>query len=86
MEKGIEPDAFAWNAALIACGRANETASAVQVFQQMTEHGQKPGVVSYGALLSALEKGNLLENAEQVCLVDCNLVTICIRFVCLLAV
>ncbi|CAK9196766.1 unnamed protein product [Sphagnum troendelagicum] len=66
MEKGIEPDSFAWNAALIACGRANETASAVQVFQQMTEHGQKPGVVSYGALLSALEKGNLLENAEQV--------------------
>ncbi len=86
MEKGIEPDSFAWNAALIACGRANETASAVQVFQQMTEHGQKPGVVSYGALLSALEKGNLLENAEQVRLVDCNLVMICIRFECLLAV
>ncbi|KAG0578589.1 hypothetical protein KC19_4G035300 [Ceratodon purpureus] len=65
-EKGIEPDSFAWNAALIACARAHEPASAIEVFQKMTAHGQKPGVLSYGALLSALEKGNLNEKAEQV--------------------
>lgn len=65
-EKGIEPDSFAWNAALIACARAHEPASAIEVFQKMTAHGQKPGVLSYGALLSALEKGNLTEKAEQV--------------------
>ena len=65
-EKGIEPDSFAWNAALIACARAHEPASAIEVFQKMTVHGQKPGVLSYGALLSALEKGNLSERAEQV--------------------
>lgn len=65
-EKGIKPDAFAWNAALIACGRANEPTSAIQVFQNMTAQGQKPGVLSYGALLSALEKGGLFEKAEQV--------------------
>lgn len=65
-EKGIEPDSFAWNAALIACGRAHEPASAIEVFQKMTAHGQKPGVLSYGALLSALEKGDLTDKAEQV--------------------
>ncbi|KAG0594790.1 hypothetical protein M758_UG109900 [Ceratodon purpureus] len=64
-EKGIEPDMFAWNAALIACARAHEPASAIEVFQKMTAHGQKPGLLSYGALLSALEKGNLNEKAEQ---------------------
>lgn len=65
-EKGIEPDSFAWNAALIACGRASEPDSAIEVFQKMTAHGQKPGILSYGALLSALEKGGLIDKAEQV--------------------
>lgn len=65
-EKRIEPDSFAWNAALIACGRAHEPASAIEVFQKMTAHGQKPGILSYGALLSALEKGDLMDKAEQV--------------------
>lgn len=51
---------------MIACGRAHEPASAIGVFQKMTAHGQKPGVLSYGALLSALEKGDLIDKAEQV--------------------
>lgn len=74
-EKGIEPDSFAWNAALIACGRAHEPASAIEVFQQMTAHGQKPGVLSYGALLSALEKGDLIDKAEQVKLLALTFLT-----------
>uniref|UniRef100_A0A7I4D228 Pentacotripeptide-repeat region of PRORP domain-containing protein n=1 Tax=Physcomitrium patens TaxID=3218 RepID=A0A7I4D228_PHYPA len=65
-EKGIKPDSFAWNAALIACGRAHKPAAAIEVFQRMTAAGQQPGVLSYGALLSALEKGNLTSQAEQV--------------------
>ncbi|KAG0595785.1 hypothetical protein M758_UG197200 [Ceratodon purpureus] len=36
------------------------------MLQKMTAHGQKPGVLSYEALLSALEKENLNEKAEQV--------------------
>ncbi|KAG0627614.1 hypothetical protein M758_2G215400 [Ceratodon purpureus] len=55
-----------WDLCLPSCARAQEPASTIEMFQKMTAHGQKPGVLSYEALLSALEKENLNEKAEQV--------------------
>ncbi|CAI5494133.1 unnamed protein product [Closterium sp. Naga37s-1] len=63
---GLPPDAFAWRTALVTCAKANETASAIKVFEDMVETGVRANAVAYGALLSALEKGDLLEPAEAV--------------------
>ncbi|CAI5506590.1 unnamed protein product [Closterium sp. Naga37s-1] len=63
---GVPPDAFAWRTALVTCAKANETASAIKVFEDMVETGVRADAVAYGALLSALEKGDLLEPAEAV--------------------
>ncbi|CAI7731572.1 unnamed protein product [Closterium sp. NIES-54] len=63
---GLPPDAFAWRTVLVTCAKANETASAIKVFEDMVETGVRADAVAYGALLSALEKGDLLEPAEAV--------------------
>ncbi|CAI5511970.1 unnamed protein product [Closterium sp. Naga37s-1] len=63
---GLPPDAYAWRTALVTCAKANETASAIKVFEDMVETGVRADAVAYGALLSALEKGDLLEPAEAV--------------------
>lgn len=63
---GIFPDKYAWDTALVACAMRVDPGSAVHVFQKMIEKGQQPNVLSYGALLTTLEKGGLYEKAEQV--------------------
>ncbi|KAL2620471.1 hypothetical protein R1flu_000676 [Riccia fluitans] len=66
IQRGVEPDRFSWNAALIACSKAGEMDAAIIVFKRMIEWGQRPGVLSYGALLSALEKSNHFAGARMV--------------------
>ncbi|KAJ7520118.1 hypothetical protein O6H91_20G067100 [Diphasiastrum complanatum] len=66
IDKGIEPDTYAWNITLAACAKAGKATAAVEAFQKMIERGAMPDVYSYGALLSALEKESLEEKAEQV--------------------
>lgn len=63
---GILPDRFAWDTALVTCAKKVDPEAAVLCFQKMIEQGQHPSILSYGALLSALEKGALFEKAEQV--------------------
>ncbi|KAG2335151.1 hypothetical protein Bca52824_006331 [Brassica carinata] len=65
-DKGIKPQSRHWNAVLVACSKASETAAAIQIFKAMVENGEKPTVISYGALLSALEKGKLYDEAFKV--------------------
>lgn len=64
--KGLKPGSREWNAVLVACSKASETAAAVQIFRRMVEQGEKPTILSYGALLSALEKGKMYDEALQV--------------------
>lgn len=63
---GIQPDQYAWDTTLVACALRVDPDLAVHVFQKMIEKGHQPNVLSYGALLSTLEKGGLYEKAEQV--------------------
>lgn len=65
-DKGLKPGSKEWNAVLMACAKASETAAAVQIFKRMVENGEKPTIISYGALLSALEKGKLYDEALRV--------------------
>lgn len=65
-DKGLKPGSRQWNAVLVACSKASETAAAIQVFRRMVEQGEKPTIISYGALLSALEKGKLYDEALRV--------------------
>ncbi|KAK3136451.1 hypothetical protein QOZ80_5BG0434960 [Eleusine coracana subsp. coracana] len=59
-EKGLKPGSKEWNTVLLACSRASEASAAVDIFKKMIDHGLKPDIVSYGALLSALEKGKIM--------------------------
>lgn len=63
---GIKPDQYAWDTTLVACAMKVDPDLAVYVFEKMIEKGHQPNVLSYGALLSTLEKGGLYERAEQV--------------------
>lgn len=65
-EKGLRPSQKQWNSVLIACSKASEASSAIQIFNRMIDQGQKPTIISYGALLSALEKGKLYDEALSV--------------------
>ncbi|KAH7846142.1 hypothetical protein Vadar_010419 [Vaccinium darrowii] len=65
-EKGLKPGSKVWNAVLVACSKASETSAAIQIFIRMVEQGEKPTVVSYCELLSALEKGQHYVEAQQV--------------------
>ncbi|KAI4965796.1 hypothetical protein ZWY2020_048179 [Hordeum vulgare] len=64
-EKGLEPGSREWNAVLLLL-QAAESSAAVDTFKRMIDRGLKPDVVSYGALLSALEKGRLYDEALRV--------------------
>ncbi|KAJ7970723.1 Pentatricopeptide repeat-containing protein [Quillaja saponaria] len=59
-EKGLKPGSREWNVVLVACSKASETTAVVQISKRMVEQGEKPTIISYGALLSALEKGKTL--------------------------
>ncbi|KAI5065633.1 hypothetical protein GOP47_0020328 [Adiantum capillus-veneris] len=63
---GIKPDQYAWDTTLVACALKVDPDLAVYVFEKMIEKGHQPNVLSYGALLSTLEKGGLYDRAEQV--------------------
>ncbi|KAF6156395.1 hypothetical protein GIB67_031516 [Kingdonia uniflora] len=43
----------------------SKTFAAVQVFKRMVEQGEKPTVISYGALLSALEKVDVMSAMDE---------------------
>ncbi|CAH8314081.1 unnamed protein product [Eruca vesicaria subsp. sativa] len=55
-DKGLKPQSRHWNAVLVACSKASETAAAIQIFKAMVENGEKPTVISYGQ-----SKFNLLD-------------------------
>ncbi|OAY86015.1 Pentatricopeptide repeat-containing protein [Ananas comosus] len=67
-DKGLRPGSREWNAVLVACSKASETNAANGGARR------EATVLSYGALLSALEKGKLYEEAlavwEHMCKVD----------------
>ncbi|MCO5590439.1 hypothetical protein L7F22_044409 [Adiantum nelumboides] len=63
---GIKPDQYAWDTTLVACALKVDPDLAVYVFEKMIEKGHQPNVLSYGALLSTLEKGGLYERAVDV--------------------
>ncbi|KAI6671340.1 hypothetical protein NL676_006225 [Syzygium grande] len=65
-DKGLKPGSREWNAVLVACSKASEASTAIQIFRRMVEKGEKPTIISYGALLSALEKGKLYDEALKV--------------------
>ncbi|KAH7302396.1 hypothetical protein KP509_23G070300 [Ceratopteris richardii] len=63
---GIAPDQTAWDTTLVACAIKVDPELAVYVFDKMIEKGHQPNVLSYGALLSTLEKGGLYAKADEV--------------------
>ncbi|KAH7405353.1 hypothetical protein KP509_15G067200 [Ceratopteris richardii] len=65
-EHNIKPDQQAWDTTLIACALKVDADLAIHVFEKMIEKGHQPNVLSYGALLSTLEKCGLYDGAEQV--------------------
>eukprot|EP00850_Spirogloea_muscicola_P007015 SM000034S12769 [mRNA] locus=s34:575986:579648:- [translate_table: standard] len=61
---GLEPEEAAWHSVLVTCAGAGAATSAVRVFNQMQLRGFPAGPVAFGALLSAYEKADQLENAK----------------------
>eukprot|EP00850_Spirogloea_muscicola_P004709 SM000020S06059 [mRNA] locus=s20:881356:885072:+ [translate_table: standard] len=64
MHNGLEPEEVAWHSVLVTCAGAGAATSAVRVFDQMQLRGFPAGPVAFGALLSAYEKADQLEDAK----------------------
>lgn len=65
-ERDLTPSNKQWNTMLIACSKVYETEAAVEIFKLMVQKGEKPSVLTYGLLLSSLEKGALYDEAVRV--------------------
>jgi pentatricopeptide repeat protein len=64
--QGIVPDQYAWDTSLITCAKRADLDGALLVFERMVEKGHVPSLISYGALLTSLEKCGFFGEAEQV--------------------
>jgi len=57
-ERGVEPNAISFNAAISACASGGgQWEKAVQLIDEMRQNGLEPDVISFSAAISACEKG-----------------------------
>ena len=54
----LEPDVVSYNAAISACAKGKQWASALSLLDRMRLEGVTPNVITYNAAISACEKGN----------------------------
>ena len=54
---------ISYNSTISACGRGRQWEKALDLLQEMMDHGIKPNVVSYNSAISACKKGEKWEKA-----------------------
>ncbi|KAG2333938.1 hypothetical protein Bca52824_005118 [Brassica carinata] len=59
-DKGIKPQSRHWNAVLVACSKASETAAAIQIFKAMVENGRSQRLSRTVLSLARLRKGSCM--------------------------
>eukprot|EP00613_Pedinella_sp_CCMP2098_P060822 CAMPEP_0171986624 /NCGR_PEP_ID=MMETSP0993-20121228/274965_1 /TAXON_ID=483369 /ORGANISM="non described non described, Strain CCMP2098" /LENGTH=289 /DNA_ID=CAMNT_0012639535 /DNA_START=27 /DNA_END=896 /DNA_ORIENTATION=+ len=64
-ERGVEPNAVSYNAAISACEKGRQWEKAVGLINSMHNRGVEPNVISYSAAISACEKGGQWEKAVE---------------------